>query len=53
MNLENRNQDSNTIFNIQRIEQTIKMWRTINYLTRHTKSSSLQTIDIPEDCSIS
>ena len=28
------------------------MWRTINYLTHHTKSSSLQTIDIPEDSSI-
>ena len=53
MNLENRNQDSNTIINIQRIEQTIKMWRTINYLTRHTKSPSLQTIAIPEDSSIS
>ena len=49
MNLENRNQDSKTIRNIQRIKQTIKMWRTINYLTHHTKSSSLHTIDIPED----
>ena len=52
MNLENRNQYSNKILNIQRIKQTIKMWRTINYLTHHTKSSSLQTIDIPEDSSI-
>ena len=49
MNLENRNQDSKTIRNIQRIKQTIKMWRTINYLTHHTKSLSLQTINIPED----
>ena len=39
-------------FNLQRIEQTIMMWRTINYLTRKEDESSSQTIDIPEDSSI-
>ena len=41
-----------TILNLQRIEQTIMMWRTINYLTRTEDESSSQTIDIPEDSSI-
>ena len=40
------------IINLQRIEQTIMMWRTINYLTRKEDESSLQTIDILEDRSI-
>ena len=51
-NLENRKQDEKTILNLQRIEQTIMMWRTINYLTRTEDESSSQTIDIPEDSSI-
>ena len=51
-NLENRKQDEKTILNLQCIEQTIMMWRTINYLTRKEDEASSQTIDIPEDSSI-
>ena len=31
------------------MEQIIKMWRTINYLTRSQTTQNLQKIDIPED----
>ena len=52
MNLQNKKQDEKTIINLQRVEQTTIMLRTINYLTKKDDESSSQTIDIPEDSSI-
>ena len=40
---------SNTIINVQKIEQVIIISNKINYLTSDNKSASLQTIDIPVD----
>ena len=52
MNLQNKKQDEKTIINLQRVEQTTIMLRTINYLTKKDDESSSQTIDIPKDSSI-
>ena len=52
MNLQNKKQDEKTIINLQRVEQTTIMLRTINYLTKKDDELSSQTIDIPEDSSI-
>lgn len=49
MNIEKKLTSSNTIINVQKIEQVIIISNKINYLTSDNKSASLQTIDIPVD----
>ena len=50
--LENKSSEAKKIITTQRIELTIKIWRTIDYLTKSQTIQNLQTIDIPEDESI-
>ena len=47
--MENRSSEAKIKTTIQRIEQTIKVWRTINYLGSSQTLQNLRTIDIPED----
>ena len=49
MNLENKSASSKTIINIQKIKNTIKMWKKIRFLTGNFTNAQLQTLDIPED----
>ena len=42
----------NTIININKIEQIIKMWKVIQLTTSKITNSSTQTIDIPTNTSI-
>ena len=49
LNIRNRSSSAQTIINIQKIEQVIKMWRTIKYVTINKNNASLKTVDIPVD----
>ena len=52
MDIANNTTARNTIININKIEQIIKMWRVIQYTTSIKSNSSIQTIDVPTDTSI-
>ena len=52
MDVSNNTTARNTIININKIEQIIKMWRVIQYTTSIKSNSSIQTIDVPTDTSI-
>ena len=52
MNLENKSSSSKTIINIQKIKNTIKMWKKIRFLTGNFTNAQLQTLDIQVDKSI-
>ena len=47
LNIRNKSSSAQTIINIQKIEQVIKMWRTIKYVTGNKQNASLKIIDIP------
>ena len=47
MNLENKLISAKTILNIQKIQEIIIVWRSINVLTDNSTRTSLNTIDIP------
>ena len=52
MNFENKLNCSKTIINIQKIKNTIKMWKNIRFLTGNFTNAQLQTLDIQVDKSI-
>ena len=52
MDIANNTTARNTIININKIEQIIKMWKVIQYTTSIKSNSSIQTIDVPIDTSI-
>ena len=52
MDIANNKAAKNTITNINKIEQIIKMWKVIQFATSKRTNSSIQTIDIPTDPSI-
>ena len=52
MDIANNKAAKNTITNINKIEQIIKMWKVIQFTTSKRTNSSIQTIDIPTDSSI-
>ena len=49
MNIANKLSSEKKIFNIQKIEQVIAMWRKIKYLTVTSARTNLKIIDIPTD----
>ena len=49
LNIRNKSSSTQTIINIQKIEQVIKMWRTIKYVMVNKQNTSLKTINIPVD----
>ena len=52
LNIRNRSSSAQTIINIQKIEQVIKMWKTIKYVTINKNNASLKIVDIPVDGTI-
>ena len=52
MDIANNTTARNTIININKIEQIIKMWKVIQFTTSTKSNSSIQTIDVPTDTSI-
>ena len=52
MYVANNKTARNTIININKIEQIIKIWKVIQFTTSKTSNSSIQTIDVPTDTSI-
>ena len=52
MDITNNKAARNTITNINKIEQIIKMWKVIQFTTSEITNSSIQTIDIRTDSSI-
>ena len=52
MEIYNNKTARNTIIDINKIEQIIKMWKVIQFTTSKTSNSSIQTIDIPTEISI-
>ena len=52
MDIANNKAARNTITNIKKIEQIIKMWKIIQFTKSKRTNSSIQTIDIPTDSSI-
>ena len=52
LNIRNQSSSAQTIINIQKIEQVIKIWRTIKYVTINKNNASLKTVDIPVDGTI-
>ena len=52
MDIANNKAARNTITNINKIEQIIKMWKVIQFTTRKRTNNSIQTIDILTDSSI-
>ena len=53
MDIENNETAKNTIININKIEQTMKMWKIIQFTTSKKTANSIQTIEIPTYPSIS
>ena len=47
MNLKNKSSSSKTIINIHKIENTIKIWKQICFLTGNNTNSQLQILGIP------
>ena len=52
MDITNNKTTRNTIRNMNKIEQIIKMWKVIQFTTSKKSNSSIQTIDVPTDTSI-
>ena len=52
LNIRNKSSSAKIIIIIQKIEQVIKMWRTIKYVTINKNNASLKTVDIPVDGTI-
>ena len=52
MNIANTSSPEKTILNIQKIEQTIAMWRKIKYLTVTSARTNLKTNNNPTDTSV-
>ena len=48
-NIRNRSSSAQKIINIQKLEQVIKMWRAIKYVTININNTYLKTVDISVD----
>ena len=51
-NVAERKNDVQLMITLKRFEQTIRMWKSITFLTKNKTKVSLNTIDVPEDSTI-
>ena len=51
-NIAERKNDVQLMITLKRFEQTIRMWKSITFLTKNKTQVSLNTIDVPEDSTI-